>query len=267
MAVLSPLPRPRRSRKGSCRRIVKEETLVLPGTSLSFLLQRDGCRTLRLTVMADGSLRVRAPSSLAVGHVFSFMNSRLDWIREKRDFFAAHRGSAESSRDGSAALYLARPFTIRAVPVRRNARAHFSGRVLELPCLRAETDAQENDRALARALMRWQKDTAKLVLGRRLARLARRARAVLGDDRYVSSLAVRSLKRRWGSCSVRGDITLAVQLIAMPLPLIDYVICHELCHLRVMNHGPRFHALLQRLLPDAKERERLIRIWGLEHPR
>ena len=75
------------------------------------------------------------------------------------------------------------------------------------------------------------------------------------------------MKRRWGSCSVRGEITLAAQLIAMPLPLIDYVIFHELCHLRAMNHGKAFHTLLRLLLPDKKNREESIRIWALEHPR
>ena len=78
---------------------------------------------------------------------------------------------------------------------------------------------------------------------------------------------MRSLKRRWGSCSARGDIMLAAQLIALPLPLIDYVLFHELCHLRYMNHSPAFHALLHRLMPDAKTREARIHVWALEHPR
>ena len=108
---------------------------------------------------------------------------------------------------------------------------------------------------------------AKLVLSRRLNRLETHARAIFRDNAAVSCLTVRSLKRRWGSCSVRGQITLAAQLIELPLPLIDYVLCHELCHLRRMDHSPDFHTALQRLLPDAREREKAIRIWSLEHPR
>ena len=108
---------------------------------------------------------------------------------------------------------------------------------------------------------------AKLVLARRLRRLDARARDVFHDNAAVSGLTVRSLKRRWGSCSVRGQVTLAAQLIELPLPLIDYVLCHELCHLRRMDHSPNFHAALQKLLPDARQREKDIRIWSLEHPR
>jgi predicted metal-dependent hydrolase len=108
---------------------------------------------------------------------------------------------------------------------------------------------------------------AKNILARRLARLDAHARALFGDSSAVTGLAVRSLRRRWGSCSVRGQITLAAQLIELPLPLIDYVIAHELCHLRHMDHSPAFHRALLRLLPDAGAREKNIRIWSLEHPR
>ena len=267
MAALSPSAPSRRSRRKSDRRIVEEKQLTLPGTDLDFLFQRDGCRSLRMTVKADGSVRVRAPAGLPMSRVFSFMRARLTWIQEKRTFFAAHRGPCVPARDGATALYLTRPFTIRPVPAPKNAMARLVGHVLELPCRCRGGDAEADAKALERAFRRWQKNMAHLVLGRRLSRMDRLARSVFNDDRHVSSLVVRSLKRRWGSCSARGEITLAVQLIAMPLPLIDYVLCHELCHLRVMNHGPRFHALLHTLLPDAKKREQLIHIWGLEHPR
>ncbi len=266
--MLTPFRRSRRTRPGkNARRVLEEKHLVLPGSDLSFLFQRDGCRTLRMTIRADGSVTVKAPARLPMEDVFSFVRSRLDWVRTKREFFALHRGEPAPAREGERVLFLGRPFIIRAVSAQRNARARLTGGALELPCLRQGNDEQRASRAVERAFQRWRLDAAKLILGRRLARLERTARRVFGDEAGVSSLTVRSLRRRWGSCSVRGDITLAAQLIAMPLPLIDYVLCHELCHLRVMNHGPIFHALLLALLPDAERRKRLIHIWGLEHPR
>ena len=80
------LNRQRRSRKTSSRQIREEKELVLPGTDLTFLFQRDGCRTLRMAIRPDGSVRVKAPARLAMEQVFSFMHARLDWIRAKQDF-------------------------------------------------------------------------------------------------------------------------------------------------------------------------------------
>ncbi|WP_276819465.1 M48 family metallopeptidase [Mailhella massiliensis] len=253
-----------RSRKSDSRRIREEKTLVLPGTDLSFLFQRDGCRTLRIAVKADGSVRVKAPSRLALKEVFSFLHARLDWVRAKQDFFAAHRGAPSEFCEGGIIFYLGRPFTIRLMPAGKHVPARLAGRQLHLPL----PPGRENDvSAVEKAFRLWRLTAAKHMLGRRLARMEQRARLLLGDEAAPASLTVRSLKRRWGSCTVRGDITLAAQLIALPLPLVDYVICHELCHLRQINHGPAFHRLLLRLLPDAREREGRIHVWALEHPR
>lgn len=241
------------------------ETVRLPDEGLDFLFQRDTCRTLRLTVKPDGSLLVKAPAAVPMESVLSFVRARLAWIRAKQDFFLQHRGEVPEFRDGGIVYFLGRPVILRTVPARRGSRARLiggeGGPFLDLPCRSSSTADIES------AYKAWRLALAKLILVRRLLRLEGSARASLNDDARPASLTVRSLKRRWGSCSVRGQITLAAQLIELPLPLIDYVICHELCHLRRMDHSPAFHAALHRLLPDARERERRIRLWSLEHPR
>ena len=67
------------------------------------------------------------------------------------------------------------------------------------------------------------------------------------------------LRARWGSCAADGRITLNLGLVLLEQPLIDYVLLHELCHLREMNHGPRFYALLAAALPDHRERQAALR--------
>ncbi|MBQ8173417.1 MAG: DUF45 domain-containing protein, partial [Mailhella sp.] len=153
------------------------------------------------------------------------------------------------------------PFRLTLVTARRGSRPRLIRGCLELPC------RDDNPELVEKAFKAWQQGLAKLVLSRRLARLERLACHILSDTVRPSALTVRSLKRRWGSCSIRGEITLAAQLTALPLPLIDYVICHELCHLRRMDHSLHFHKTLLHLLPDAREREKRLRIWSLEHPR
>jgi hypothetical protein len=67
----------------------------------------------------------------------------------------------------------------------------------------------------------------------------------------------------WGSCSVRGNINLNLRLVTLPKELQDYVMLHELCHLKEMNHGPRFHALLESVCPNHRVWEKELRTYRI----
>ena len=67
----------------------------------------------------------------------------------------------------------------------------------------------------------------------------------------------------WGSCSVKGNINLNLRLVTLPQELQDYVMLHELCHLKEMNHGPKFHALLESLCPNHRALEKELRQYKL----
>ncbi len=66
------------------------------------------------------------------------------------------------------------------------------------------------------------------------------------------------MKRRWGSLSRSGVITLNIMLVMAPMECIDYVVAHELCHLVHKNHGPQFYTLLDRIMSDWRQRKALL---------
>jgi predicted metal-dependent hydrolase len=79
------------------------------------------------------------------------------------------------------------------------------------------------------------------------------------QDKYViPEITVRKMRRRWGSCSRAGEVTLNLALIKMPIRCLDYVIVHELCHLEAFHHGKAFYRLLALVMPSWKEQENLI---------
>lgn len=82
--------------------------------------------------------------------------------------------------------------------------------------------------------------------------------------RFNGRIAIKNNVSNWGSCSSKGNINLNMRLILLPEHLQDYVIIHELCHLKHQNHGPEFHALLDSIL-NGKERElvRELRSWHI----
>lgn len=68
-----------------------------------------------------------------------------------------------------------------------------------------------------------------------------------------NNIVVRNQKTRWGSCSAHGNINLNLHLVRLPYKLIDFIILHELCHTRELNHSHRFYALLESILPNHKQ--------------
>jgi predicted metal-dependent hydrolase len=82
-----------------------------------------------------------------------------------------------------------------------------------------------------------------------IAPRARRIAALIGRD--VARVNLRDTKSRWGSCSAQGSLSFSWRLIFAPEPVLDYVVAHEVAHLVEMNHGPRFWALVARLVPDS----------------
>ncbi len=105
------------------------------------------------------------------------------------------------------------------------------------------------------AVHKWYRQQALGVFQTRFQAVAEKAPWASGRD---ISLRLRKMKRTWGNCSSGGVIKLNTQLIKAPQELIDYVIAHELCHLREMNHGRAFYTLQESLNPDWRsQRDRL----------
>ena len=98
---------------------------------------------------------------------------------------------------------------------------------------------------------------AKAVLPKRLAELA---------DQYgftYNQVRIKHNSSNWGSCSSLGNINLNLNLVRLPDDVRDYVLLHELCHLRYLNHGPEFHSLLESLCPNHRNLARQLKDYKL----
>ncbi len=230
-----------------------ERRITLADTQIDFKVARSKRRrTIGLKVAEDG-LTVTLPTSLGLHHAERAVRDKQGWVLDRLEKMTARARPALQGVEGEFIGWLGDALPLRIV---RHDRAR-TVIVRETDRIEARLDARlEPDMAAAalrRALHRWRKSEALSVMAPKVAAYADAL------DAKRPKVSVREQNRRWGSCSEDGSIRMNARLIAFPEPLIDYVCAHEACHLKVMDHSPRFYALLDTIMPDHRERQRELR--------
>lgn len=218
--------------------------IVIAGQAVSYELRRSQRRTIGLSIDHRG-LRIGAPARARLGDIETLIHQHGQWVLDK---LAAWRDRPAPGKlavtDGTVISILGEPLSIAFTTIGR-ARWQFGPGTLYL---RAAPGADANP--LLEAALR---EKARAIFAERLAIHAPR----LGVP--VPPLRLSSARTRWGSCSHRGGIALNWRLILMPLAVVDYVVCHELAHLKEMNHSPRFWSVVEQLCPDWQALRRELR--------
>lgn len=209
-------------------------------------------KTLAIHVYPDGSIVVDAPEGSELETIEQRVLKRASWIlRQQREFesYASPNPLPRRYVSGESYRYLGRQYRLKLIEdaVERVilSRGYITVRIPD------SSDKQH----IGELLDAWYLSHAKRVFAERLKVCYPR---VEGLGIPYPDLAIRDMKARWGSCSAKGRITLNGRLIQVPKDLIDYVILHELCHLKEYDHSPTFYALLERVLPDWEERRQKL---------
>jgi predicted metal-dependent hydrolase len=189
----------------------------------------DRARRVRVTVDAERGVEVVLPRRTADREAAEAVRELSPWIERRVAELTAAR-AAVAARGGTVP-YLGAELTLVPEPGRR--RVHRRGGALLVPA----GDARP-------ALERWYRRAAHAEIAPRLDRAA----ADLGAA--YPRLSIRSQKTRWASCAADGAMSFNWRLLLAPEPVLDYVVWHEACHLRHLDHSPRFWALLERHRPD-----------------
>jgi len=215
------------------------------------LERRPKRRTVGLQVRADGQVLVAAP--LLVPHLFvkKFLRDKSGWVHRKLADVAKlkQHKAARTYADGDAIPYLGRDYLLRFAGTSRLDEA--AGALH----LGMRGDRGKRDLVIA-ALTRWYKRQARLVLAERTALLAGKL------VKEPTLIGIKSYRTRWGSCHSDGRIYYNWRLVMAPLKVIDYVVAHELCHLKHHNHSPAFWEQVEKLFPDYKEQRSWLRKHG-----
>lgn len=224
-------------------------SVLIGGREVSYAVRRSARRkkTLELTVR-DGVVSVAAPRRAATSDIHEFVLRKADWIAERLER-PAPPNLREQLREGGELPWLGAP---RAVVIDPGAAEAVSLTLLDIRF--RGTSADE----IAADFEKWGRARAAEYIGERVGRWA----PVLGMR--PGKITIRSQKRRWGSASRSGNLQFNWRLMLVPPRLIDYVVVHELAHLRHPNHGAKFWAFLDGHMPGAKGLQRELHQRGLE---
>jgi predicted metal-dependent hydrolase len=199
-------------------------------------------RRVRVTIDAGRGVEVVLPRRVPEREAAAAVRELRPWI-ERRMREMEHARAAVAAR-GQSVPYLGRLLTTRSEPGRT--RVHRRGDELLTPI--------GNERQPA--LERWYRRAAREEIAPQLDL------ACLRTGTAYSTLTIRGQRTRWASCSRSGAMSFNWRLLLAPEPVLDYVVWHEVCHLEIMDHSPRFWALLDRHCPGYREQRRWLRRHG-----
>jgi hypothetical protein len=213
-------------------------------------LIRSARRSISIQVLADGSLVVRAPLRLPAGYLERLLSEKTAWIHQKQAEAGQRRlpglgepGGKRRFEAGQTFPFLGQDYPLeiverQAVPLRLE-----GGFRLQRAALDQATETFEA----------WYRAQARAWFTRRLGELAAR------HGFQYSRMRLSSARTRWGSCSSRGTISLNWRLVLAPPEIVDYVILHELAHLRTPNHSKDFWRLVESLCPEYQQHRKWLK--------
>jgi len=210
-------------------------------------LVRSNRRTIALVVERDGSLTVRAPRRAVLAAIQSFILEKQDWIiRARERTQSLVEVPKKEYRNGERFLFLGSEYELNLVKPQR-------------PALKFENGFTLGNSAQARGervFAHWYKEQAYAVIAERVR---------VFSSQYGFSpkqVKISSARTRWGSCSPDGTLNFTWRLVMAPLDVIDYVVVHELAHLRVKDHSSRFWREVEKIMPEYREHRKWLRIHG-----
>jgi len=209
-------------------------------------------KTLEIAVHPDKQVVVTAPIGTGWVDIEKRVKKRARWINRQITYFRQYepRTTARNYVSGETHLYLGRNYRLRTAAGETNEVKLLQGRMfVTLREVKAEK--------VKECLESWYREKA-LEKFPEVCEQCIKPFMRMGFEH--PKLRIRRMRKRWGSLSKRGTLTLNLKLIHAPKECIEYVITHELCHLKFHDHSPGFYKLLERTMPDWERRKRRLEL-------
>lgn len=220
------------------------KSITYGNQQIEFELNFSSRKTLGLTVYPDQTVVVNAPLGTEYENVEKKVKSKARWILKQLRQFEKYLPNTKKKEyvSGETHLYLGRQYILKVTSnTGSSSQVKLKGRYLNVQV--------NNKRRVDAALKEWYRARASIHFQTIVEDLLPEFE---NDDLKLKELKIREMKKRWGSCTKEGVITLNSELIKAPKRCIQYVVLHELCHLIYHKHDANFYRLLNSKMPNWK---------------
>lgn len=213
------------------------------GETIPFVLEMGQRRRLSISVHPDRRVTVLAPGDGCLADVLARVQKRAAWITRQRAYFEQFHPLPHAKRyvSGETHLYLGRQYRLKIQSAAAES-VKLTGSYLHVA-----TANRHDSRQVKLLLDEWYRNHARGIFHTRLLQCLDNAPSLRMPP---PAIIIRRMSRRWGSCTKAGNILLNLDLVKTPLYCIEYVIMHELCHLRIHDHSRSYYRLLSRCMPN-----------------
>jgi hypothetical protein len=217
--------------------------------SIPFKIDFGNRSKLTIHVHPELWLEVLAPENRSPDTILNRVEARAVWIAKQWRYFERYQPAQPDRQyiSGETHRYHGRQYRLKVTKA-AEPTAKLAGKFLHI----RHSDPTDNDTTKT-LVQQWYRDHAESTFARRLPVCQETCKSL--KLKSTPKVTIRQMSRRWGSCTKSGNITLNLDLIRVPVHCIDYVIIHELCHLKIHDHSPRFYRTLTRVLPNWKTRK------------
>ncbi len=237
----------------------RQETIALSNELTATIVRsKNRKQTVSLGVDSIGNVIITAPATTPLETIVEITRSKADWINKhlKEKLQLAEYSFDKEFVSGESMQFLGKQYMLKIIESDDNAATCFiQGKYLKAyipeglnPSIKSELVKEQ--------LIKWYKEQATEKIPERVSKFAEKHGFI------YNNVLIREQKKRWGSCDHQGNIRFNWKIIMAPVSLIDYVVVHELCHLKVKNHTPDFWHLLESIMFDYEHRKGKLKEFG-----
>lgn len=236
----------------------KEYFIETSNNQITYTVVKTRRKTIGITIDMNGEIKVSAPLRISVKQIKEVVQKKADWIIKKVNE-VRERNSNTVCREfisGEKLLYLGKEYTLEIVE-KDSGQAEVLMQEDTMAVYISQGLLEESRKqAIKEALIKWYRQRFAEIVKDRIEKYSLQLKVA------PCKVVIKDQKTRWGSCSKKGNINLNWRLIMALLHIIDYVVVHELCHLKVMNHSKDFWNLVESILPNYHESRKWLKVNG-----